>query len=157
MLDYTIVAAKQDHVAMIAATMREADRREVWASGRHTPYEALTVSLKMSRQAWTGILAGRPVLMWGVARAGCVLSPVGRPWLLSSDVIENVAKREFIRRSREFVKIMRAEFPILENYVHAENRLSIRWLKWCGFTMDEIPVSVGGEDFYRFFWRNPNV
>jgi hypothetical protein len=32
----------------------------------------------------------------------------------------------------------------------AENRLSVRWLKWCGFTLEETPVKINGEDFYLF-------
>ncbi len=156
-LDYQILPAGQAHVAYLAATLREADRREVWAASRHTPYEALALSLKASNKAWTGLVDGQPALMWGVARAGSILCPVGRPWLLASDAIEGVARLEFIRRSREFVGEMRAEFPVLENYVHAANRLSIRWLKWCGFVMDGEPVEINGEDFYRFHWEVRNV
>ena len=152
MLNYQIVDAQREHVAHLAAHMREADRREVWASGRHTPYEALAVSLEGSARVWTAVLDGRPAAMWGVGRAGCLLSDLGRPWLLATDVIEKAGRLEFLRRSREFVGLMRAEFPRLENYVHARNTLSIKWLRWCGFVLDKAPVSINGEDFFRFAW-----
>lgn len=148
-----IVEARPEHVARLAAILREADRREIWASGRQTPGEALTLSLKASARAWTALAHGWPAAMWGVARAGPAHRPVGRPWLLASEAITNVAGPEFIRRSREFVEEMRAEFPRLENYVHAGNRRSVRWLSWCGFAVDEAPVEINGEAFFRFHWE----
>jgi RimJ/RimL family protein N-acetyltransferase len=52
---------------------------------------------------------------------------------------------------------MQERFPRLENYVHAKNKLSIRWLKWCGFTLDmEVPELINDEEFY-LFWRNGHV
>jgi hypothetical protein len=149
-LRYEIVPAEYGHIPFLAERMREADRREVWAMSRHTPREALTMSLKLSPRAWTALVDGVPGLMWGAARAGSIFCLVGRPWLLSSGVIEGAAKLEFLRRSREFVGEMRKDFPRLSNYVHAANTLSIRWLKWCGFTMDSAPVKIHGEDFFHF-------
>jgi RimJ/RimL family protein N-acetyltransferase len=43
-------------------------------------------------------------------------------------------------------------FGRLENYVHAENKASVRWLKWLGFTMDEAaPYGPRGENFIHFY------
>jgi hypothetical protein len=58
--------------------------------------------------------------------------------------------REFIRQSRRYVALMQERFPRLENYVHAGNSLSLRWLKWCGFTIDKEAAQLGGENFYKF-------
>jgi hypothetical protein len=64
--------------------------------------------------------------------------------------------REFIRQCPAYVDRMQARFPRLENFVHAENRLSIRWLKWCGFIIDDVPELINDEDFY-LFWRSGHV
>jgi hypothetical protein len=150
MKNWSIEKALPEHIPAIAANMREADRREVWAYSRHTPEVALRVSLSRSRAAWTGIIDGRPELMWGVA-APSLLSSVGNPWLLSSDAYRKVS-RDFLLHSRKFVRHMLTLFDRLENYVHAENELAIRWLRWCGFGFNWEPVQFNGEDFYRF-WR----
>jgi hypothetical protein len=149
---WEILKADAAHVDRIAANMRADDRREVWASDRRTPGEALRLSLGMSQMAWTCLVRGEPAFMWGVSRPGSILSVTGVPWLLGTDEIVDV-RREFLRQSRGFVDLMQAPFERLENYVHADNRLSRRWLKWCGFTLDPEAVRMNGEDFYRF-WRD---
>jgi RimJ/RimL family protein N-acetyltransferase len=87
--------------------------------------------------------------MWGAARQGSLLSWTGNPWLLGTDALRRVS-REFLRQCPDYVTRMQERFPRLENFVHAENRLSLRWLKWCGFTLEETPVKIHGEDFYLF-------
>ena len=155
MLNYRIAPADTSHIQPIAANMRAADRREVWASHRHTPFDALHYSLKHSERAWTAFIDEEPVLMWGVGRQGCILNDTGSPWLLGADGLKP-GEKEFIRQSRRWVKLMQEGYERLENYVHAENRLSIRWLTWCGFEMSKEPTQFHGEDFY-FFWRDADV
>lgn len=148
---WRIETAEPGHIPVIAAHMREADIREVFASDRWVPDEALEKSLRCSAQAWTCLLDGVPAFMWGVGRRGSILSETGVPWLLGTDGIHRV-NREFLKQSRAYVERMHEYFPYLENRVHAENRLSIRWLEWCGFTIDDVPTSINGEAFFRF-WR----
>jgi hypothetical protein len=118
------------------------------------PDAALALSFKWSIRAWTAVIEGRPGLMWGVGRLGGLLGFVGAPWLLASDILElpEVA-REFIRLSRPYTRELERGFRRLENLVHAENRLAVRWLKWLGFSFAEKPEQWGGENFYRF-WRD---
>jgi hypothetical protein len=146
---WNIVPAAPEHIAAIAAGMREADRREVWASHRHTPEQALESGLARSELAWTCFVEGKPSFMWGVSRVGSLISITGAPWLLGTSAILKV-RTEFLRQCPDYVARMQARFPRLENFVHAENRLSIRWLKWCGFTIDDMAEVINGEDFYLF-------
>lgn len=145
-----IEEARGAHIAPIAANMREADRREVWASGRYVPYGALHTSLTLSRKAWTCFVEGAPAFMWGVSGMSLV-SRVGTPWLLGTDDICKVS-RDFLRHSRPYVEEMQKLYPRLENYVHGDNKLSIRWLKWCGFTVEEEASPINDETFFKF-WK----
>jgi hypothetical protein len=150
MLNYHIAPAAVEHLLPVAARMRAADRREVWASHRMTPYESLIFSLEASRRAWTGFIDDNPVMVWGVADDS--ESGLGRPWMLATDGLAR-GHRVFLRLSRRYVAKLQAGYRRLENYVHAGNRLSLRWLKWCGFQIDEAaPVLFNGEKFYKF-WR----
>ena len=147
---WEIVPAAPAHVAPIAAHMREADRREVWTSHRHTPLQALEASLAASTLAWTCLVDGIPAFMWGVARRGSLLSTTGAPWLLGTSAMWRV-QRDFLRQCPAYVAAMQAAFPRLENYVHAENSVSLRWLRWLGFAIDTgTPWLFGGEQFYKF-------
>jgi hypothetical protein len=165
MITWTVVPAAPEHIPAIARDMREADRREIWASHRHTPEEALEYALERSDLAWTCLLSapaagadaspvdGTPTFMWGAARLGSIITLKGSPWLLGTDAIRKV-QLEFLRQCPAFVERMNRRFPRLENFVHAENALSIRWLKWCGFTLEEeAPEVINGEDFFQF-WRD---
>lgn len=149
--DWMIVFAEPAHVPPLAAHMREADRREVWASHRHSPEQALEWSLAFAVRAWTCFVDNEPAFMWGVSRPGSILSLVGAPWLLGTEAMLKV-RREFLRQSRAYVELMQQDFERLENKAHAGNRESLRWLRWCGFEMDERPETIRGEPFVTF-WR----
>lgn len=154
---WMVVPATTEHIPTLAANMREADKREVWASHRHSPQEALEVSLAYSDMAWTFLGLdedgqGEPLFMWGVARQGSILSDTGFPWLLGTNDIRKY-QRTFLRYCPYYIEAMQEPFTLLENYVHAANRVSVRWLEWCGFTVEkEVPELINDEGFYRF-WR----
>ena len=149
-----IEKAKPEHLPHIAKNMREADRREVWASSRHTPHEALATSLERAVFAWTCFIDDEPSIMFGVSRK-TLISYVGVPWLLGTDDIHKV-RVDFVKQSHRYVDRMQEAFPVMENFIHGENKLSIRWLKWCGFSIEDNPVLIGGANFYRF-WRKTYV
>ena len=152
---WEIVPAAPEHIQAIAADMRDDDVREVWASHRHCPLEALEMSLARSELAWTCLIEEVPAFMWGVARQGSMISLKGSPWLLGTNLFFQAHRklhREFLRQCPAYVGRMQERFPRLENYVHAKNTLSIRWLKYCGFALEEVPELINDEEFY-LFWR----
>lgn len=148
---WRIEEAQPGHIPAIALDMRMADMREVWASERRSPAQALVNALGRSSLAWTCIIDGKPAFMWGVARVGTLMSQTGAPWLLATPVIEERrVTLEFLRQCPAYVERMQARFPRLENLVHAKNRISIRWLRWLGFTVEPQAVERNGEPFFLF-------
>ena len=151
--DYQIRPARPEDADLLAPHLREIDCRELWALSRLEPGEGLRLSLKCSVSAWTAETGGEIIQIWGVSRLGGLLDFVGQPWLLGSDILERPeVAREFIRRSRACARELEAGFRRLENVVHAENRLAVRWLKWLGFTFAPEPARVNHENFY-LFWK----
>lgn len=150
---YEIVQATEDHVAELAPAMRGADAREIWASSRRTPKEALDLSLAVSRDtARAGLVDGRTVCMFGVAR-GTFLSPCASPWLLASDELPKHA-RAFLRMSREYVQRLRQEYVELSNFVDARNVYAVKWLRWLGFTVEPaVPYGPDQIAFHPFRMR----
>ena len=181
---YRVVPACCEHIPALAARMRAADRREVMASHGLGPLEALRGSLERSTMAWTLLIDDVPAGMAGVCPAGETPGPAGetpgltgetpgltgetpgpagetpgltgRPWLLATPDMERVPAVFLARLSRLYAADMLRRFSRLENRVHAGNRLSIRWLRWCGFTIADVPERINGEDFFPF-WRDAHV
>jgi len=136
-------------IRLIAADMRDADAAEVWASHCQTPIDALMKGWELSDLSVVVECDGVPCTMLGLVIDN-VLTGSGTPWLLSSNHALKY-KREFLIQSPPVIEQMLDVCPRLSNYVHAKNRVSIRWLKWLGFTIDEaVPVGISKEPFHRF-------
>ena len=146
---YAIVPARVEHIPHVAENMREADRVEIRAMTRQTPYEALEQGLRDSSHVWAGTADDVPFCLFGVAPL-TLLSGTGVPWMLGTDSVKMHA-RAFLRHNRPVVETMRKPYRRLENWVDARNVLSIRWLRWLGFTIEKPePIGRDGELFHCF-------
>ncbi len=152
MIRVSVHPASAWDMEFVAAHMRVADLREVWASTALPPREALRFSASVSHETWAARLNGVPACIWGLG-IGSALTGVARPWLLGTDAIARHPAR-FLRRSRGTVEAWGSRHPLLENWCDARNELSLRWLAWLGFTLEEpAPFGPFGFPFVRF-WRS---
>lgn len=140
-------------IELVAHRLRDADRDEVWASNHLKPLEALRSSVSRSLESWTWTVDGVPEAVGGVGALD-MLAGIGVPWMLGTDAVQRNA-RAFLRMSRPTLDMMHGYFPHLRNMVDARNTISIRWLKWLGFTLDKeaTPHGPDGLPFY-IFWRD---
>jgi hypothetical protein len=153
--NHDVVPAGLGHIRALAPIMRDADRQEVWAAAGLAPYDALLVSLQSSVASWCWLVEGKPACVFGVS-AESILSGVGMPWLLSSPLLPS-RPVPFLRYHRAFLAEMLNLFPLLRNWVDARYRLSIRWLRWMGFTL--LPAEPYGPFqmlFHPFELRRPS-
>lgn len=147
-MELEIIKARYEHIFPVSSGMRAADIQEVLASGGH-PVTSLTKGLDLSTKSWCALVGGEPCLLFGVAPIS-VISGVGSPWLLGTDRINEIPK-QFLLKSRVMMDDMLRSFPRLVNAVDARNTLSIRWLKWLGFTIyPSLPLGINGELFHPF-------
>lgn len=151
---YTRKAKKKD-CKQLAKVMRESDRKEVMASHGHSPLKALLTSYSSSRFCESIVFEGEVVGMLGVSTIDSI---VGSPWLLASDKLIDtpIIRRDFMVRGRDWVKRVQKKHPMLVNYVHAENKASLVWLKHLGFTFIR-KVYFSKQPFYEFVRINTNV
>ena len=78
---------------------------------------------------------------------------IGQHWMIVTDEVDN-ATLPFLKNCCYYLNEMQEGYNNLYNYVYAENYTSIRWLKWMGFTMEDVaPHGPFGEPFHRFYWR----
>lgn len=93
-------------------------------------------------------MGGRVVFCSGISPAG--LSGRRSPWLLGSTEIER-NPAPFLRYTREKMPELRRCYPWMENHVDARNIVTIRWLRWLGFTIhDAVPYGILRRPFHRF-------
>jgi len=144
---YSRKATKKD-CKRLAKVMRESDKKEVMASHGHTPYEALMNGFLHGDYTTSICYKGEVVGMCGVASLDDL---AGSPWLLGSQqlVTNPRVTITFIRAATHWVERNLRKYPMLLNYVHAENAVALRWLTHLGFTFIR-KVKFSNEPFYEF-------
>lgn len=153
MSDVNFRKPTQCDIKFVATNMRAEDRVEVLATSNRSPLEALVRSVNISETSVTVLHGETPLAILGVYVPN-LLGDTAAPWLLASDfALEH--RREFLRLSRPYVRSILQRYSYLYNYVHVDNSLSIRWLKWIGFQIAEEPIQYGVNKalFYKFDMR----
>jgi hypothetical protein len=135
---YQVVTAAPDHIGVLALKLRQADRNEVWLAGAMTAQDALSMSMINADYARVWLVDGEPAAMGGVTYShdDCALI-----WLMGTDLIRH-HRREFLRASKRAVDEARRKYRVLYNWVSADNRAAIGWLKWLDFTVN-APAPFG--------------
>lgn len=145
--------ATEEDILYIAANLRKSDRREIWASHRRKPEDLLESCRDV--EVWAAVAEGT-VCIFGCNILGCGANAAcGVPWLLATDEVLK-HRVQFLRTSRQICRMWLEKHRLLTNFVHAENKLCILWLKWLGF---EFPgtAEFNGEKFLRFEKRWQDV
>ena len=132
-----VVPARPNHIGTIARRMREIDVLECYVGG-YAPKSALRVSLISSTIAWTVMIDGRPEAMMGASPLN-LLDGTGRPWLLMTGVAGKHAI-SLVRLGRIYTEAMHRHYNQLENWVHADNITTIRWLSRLGYAVGPVDV-----------------
>lgn len=145
----TVQKAKLADAWHIAMNLRDEDLEEIKATSADTALRAITRSYFVSTHCWSVYVDGVPCAIFGVAPIS-ILGGVGSPWMMATADILKV-RRQFVRECRTHVKEMQKLYPRLVNFVDTRNNVSIRWLRWLGFDInDPVPYGVNGEMFHPF-------
>lgn len=141
-------------IACVASNMRVSDIDEAAAMMAVGPRTAIERSLDLSIEAHAGRWLGAAVCIFGLG-IGSIAGGCMRPWLLGTPALLRPAvARAFLRRNRAMVQRWHAQWPILENYVSADNHASLRWLGWLGFAIHPAePFGPFKKPFHRFDMR----
>ena len=152
-MEYAIVPATAVHGAIVAANIRQSDREELERLGLK-PLQEIMASLAASSMAWTGIVNGTPICVFGVSEWA---DGTGRPWMIGTEELVR-HQRIFLRECKSCVDAMKSRHDTLMNLVCVQNVNAIKWLRWLGFKMlDTMPYGVNGELFQRFQWQRSDL
>jgi hypothetical protein len=147
----TVTPATIQEACYVAKHMRDVDKHEIWASHHAEPMDAMVSGVKQSALSFT-VAQETPILIFGVTSCSFA-SYRGILWMLATDQLYRVRYR-FIRHGPLFVQFFLQKYFYLDNFVHVDNRLSIRWLKFCGATIEKaVPFGKEKEFFHHFYFR----
>ena len=134
----------------LAAGMRQQDVAELQALG-HTDLRHV-VQTSVSASAWCrSVYVGDELgCIFGLAKIGTVLAPIGIPWMLGTPLVRT-HRRILAKLAPAYIRAMLQEAPHLMNMVHAHNTVAVQWLKHVGFHLHPAtPQGPRGEPFHLF-------
>lgn len=136
-------------IGFIADNIWHEDETEVLAAGNRSVMDAIQQAAQHSKACVVAKIGDMPLVIYGLHKRS-VLSTTGVPWMLTTKQSKQY-RREFMVYTRQVIDEMLTECELLVNYVHSENKTSIKWLQALGFTIDEpMPNNKTGELFHRF-------
>ena len=146
-----IVDATQELIDDLKGRIREADVRECYAASGTAAADAMQKGFECSKFCLVALADDVPFIAFGVA-AKAILGTKGTPWLLGTEAMRyREIRTEVKSKSKKVIEVMLQHFDSLENYVDNDNRVSIAWLKACGFKVEDPEIyGVGRELFRRF-------
>lgn len=144
-----IVPATLAHVDALA--VRPADAAEIRALG-FTVREGLRLSLERAIRADAYVIGDEVAAIGGIGLPS-MLGRTATPWLVTGRPVDR-HRRTFLRQTRARVALMRREWDLLVNHVHADYAQAIRWLAWLGFEIEPArPFGPLGAPFHRAVLR----
>lgn len=141
-----LVVANKRHARELARIMREADRKEVKASGGWAASEAVVrSSMNRSKECYAAFVGDDLLCVFGVT----VYSQFQAVWMLTSKHVERHPK-VFWRSSKIVIEYLRRKYPLMMNMIHGQYTSALRWAERLGFTLSPPEkFGVSGDLFCR--------
>ena len=140
---HTILIATKEHAKELTEGMREMDKLECFCVGS-APSKAVESSMNASDMSFTVMTKDNKVMaMFG---AGEGHEPF--IWMLGTNQVELYAK-DFLKHCRKWVWSLASHYGSVSNWIHTDNLVCIKWLKWCGAEFGE-PIKIKEELFRKF-------
>ena len=133
----------------VAEHISASDRDEIEAVDK-TPHGALRDCYVRSFRAWTVFDGSSPIFVFGLAHEDWQWVT---PWAFSTPFVAQHSF-EFARGSVRVTRKLFSLYPCMRNYVDAKHKVSIRWLRSMGFSVNPpAPYGPLGSEFCLFWHR----
>lgn len=146
-----------NHAFELAFNMRSQDMIECALSGK-TPLESLITPFRYKRdgvQIYSLLDNNEVIAMFGA------VSAVNKPnhasvWLLGS---KKIKKYDYwiIKRTKKWVDYVSSKYKFVYNVIPKDNLVTIKWLKWIGFTFSDKEIIVKGVKVLYFYRKIQGV
>ena len=140
-------------VQRLGPRMRWEDRIEATLASGLPPEVALKNSFHESDMCWAIERNFSAVAIAGVGAANeKTKGLVGVPWLLSSDELRT-RPCQTMTALKQILQEIKLLYPMLINFVFADNKVAIKMLCHLGFKIADEPIQYGEQKvlFYRFW------
>lgn len=145
---YSVRPASYEDVDSISQRLREADIREVEATGGNPLASLRSVLSYPGAETFVAVNGQEvPQVIFGVVPHPSETFR-GNIWMLATDDLDTHAK-QLLRETPFWLKVLQQKYQVLSNYVYAENTAHLRWIKWAGFSVIN-KVSINNAPFYEF-------
>lgn len=134
------------HVRELSGNLRIEDQLEAVRLGWE-PRKGLFHVYRKALYRKTALIDNRVVAIWGVS--GTPMSLTGRPYLMTSPLLEEVPTIRFVKMYREELEVMKRLYNKLENFVDVGYETSVKMLLLAGFDL-KGPYMFNGNLFYEF-------
>jgi hypothetical protein len=124
---------ENDIPQVLSMKLRKVDEKEVKATLGFTGPRAMQFSLNASVVTWVILFDGKVEAVFGLGEG----PGYGIPWFLASEKFYEF-KTSFTRLSTYIIPLMLESYPLLQNLIDSRHKESIKWLRWLGFTIDEV-------------------
>lgn len=115
------------------------------------PYDVLALSTEYSGIAWVIDFGGALCAIFGLTEDA---NGDGIPWFIGSPLLEELNSIAVARATKAVVGEMETIYPFLHNYVMADYKQAVRWVRFLGFHLsDETFVLSDPERPFYYFWR----
>lgn len=146
--EIVIRAPRPEDCVELAGRLRLQDQAELTASGHTDFVRVLRYSVSSSSLCAAAEVDGRVHALFGASPLS-LIGGIGAPWFLGSDAVLT-HRRVLQRLAPGYISEMLQAFPHLINRVHADNTVSVRWLRRLGFTVHPPRVNAYGYLFHDF-------
>lgn len=141
-----VVPATDAHAIAMAPNLRMVDCKEIRAD--EDPLDIIRESLGKASHAWTWLVEGAPVCMWGIEPKS-VMGGTAWAWFYSTEALTRCDKRTFLLGSRAMLGVLLSIYPHIEGFVDARFVASVRWIRKMGFRVGD-PFEYGNVPFRHF-------
>ena len=139
----------------LSATLRDQDVAELRALGHEPQWfndvirESVACSV-MCHSVWSPTEELMGICGMSIASGSLLGATAGVPWMLGTPVVPRFGAA-LNRSTRQYNREMLERVPLLFNYVHAANSVSVAWLQRVGYMLSPAePYGPRGEPFHRF-------
>ena len=146
-----------EDVDFMIENIRDEDINEVRDYNGATIREVLLDTPDMDKNAWVWECKGQVRVIFGVNPIE-EYNGVGIVWMLGTKSFDE-HKAAFALVCRNVLYSMLDNYSYLFNYASAQNKKSLKWLKWLGFNVKQPePIGINGAEFCRFeIWNKKCV
>ena len=139
------------HAFELAFKLKESDKYELAIMG-HDPLTALTNVFRYSRKGirtYTVFEEDKVLAMFGVVSEE-KNQKRGAVWFLSTDFTKKQWSY-FLKRNKKWTEFFLSDYEYVANLVPEDNKNTIKWLKWQGFSFNTKSILVKGVKLLYFY------